>query len=131
MKLAKSVWTVDEFFGPAPPSTPSPSFFQAVEKNVGVHANHDFCCLEVLFGRVEKNKMLTSILRHSLSGYTDIVLCGLRVDSEVSHQYFFFLKICVILLQQLFDNICHLLPNYTFNVFNWESHHGHNEYFIT
>ena len=67
--------------------TTSPPFFQAVEKNFTVHANHDCCGLAVFW--VVKNKMLTSIPRHSLSGYTDIVLCGLRVGSEVSHQYFF------------------------------------------
>jgi hypothetical protein len=57
--------------------------FQSVKKNVGVHANHDFCGLEVLFGRVEKNKMLTSILRHLLSGYIGIGLwdCAVQENS--------------------------------------------------
>ena len=57
-------------------------FFQSVKKNVAVHANHDCFGVAVLFGRVEKNKMLTSILRHLLSGYIGIGLWDCAVQGN-------------------------------------------------
>ncbi len=70
------MWMVEEFFGPAPP------FLWPVWGNVACDFNHGCCGVAKFLREDGKNKILTSILRHLLSGYIGIGLWDCAVQGN-------------------------------------------------